>query len=761
MKIARMFILMAFVLCCFGTAYSQPAETWKTGQTTSYAAGDDGDRERGVAWPDPRFTDNGNGTVTDNLTGLIWLKNANCAGYMNWNNALNFCKNLSSGSYGLTDGSVAGDWRLPNRKELLSLIDYSRYNPALPQGHPFTNVQSSWYWSATTYAIGTYYAWVVYMYYGNVYYNDKTDGSNYVWPVRGGQSGSLGNLTISYPNQGETLTKGSNYTIRWTSQNITGSVQIDLYKGGTDPQYMLLQLAAAAENNGQYSFSPPDDLADGDDYYIGISAENGTVWDFSDVAFRIEAPSPIDTDGDGTPDAEDVFPNDPNESLDSDNDGVGNNADLDDDNDGYSDEEEVNAGSDPLNPDSKPSLPPAPPILSSPSNNAVDVDPNNVVLQWNPSSDPDGDAVEYCVTVKEDGSPEDISVYIGCDNEEFTTETTFTLPVKLEGRKKYWWAVWAKDNKGNWSEASDWWGFNSAETPTPSIIIETSLPKGEPNIPYRRDDQSAVILSATGGVEPYTWAISLDELPPGLSLNESTGEIYGTPTTAGNYGFAVRVVDVHNHIATKILNITIRPIMQPSENNESKRYALIIGGNYPGSNVNTLAPALQFANYLQETAQWGFKDNVYFLYENISWQRIQEVLNDIKLKLREGDHFLLYISGHGGTEAEEPYGNEEGLISQTFFHYTGYIQETYLALQLPSLISIEMSTKDDEYLQLPVKDSENPENFERVYDDDLTAYFLSDSNWSKVNKYAASHICVGAPNMLWSDYCFSDRNELA
>ncbi len=41
----------------------------KTGQTTSYRTGDDGDLEKGVAWPDTRFTDNGNGTVTDNLTG--------------------------------------------------------------------------------------------------------------------------------------------------------------------------------------------------------------------------------------------------------------------------------------------------------------------------------------------------------------------------------------------------------------------------------------------------------------------------------------------------------------------------------------------------------------------------------------------------------------------------------------------------------------------------------------------------------------------
>jgi hypothetical protein len=117
----------------------------KTGQTTSYAAGDDGDLEKGVAWPDPRFTDHGDGTVTDNLTGLIWLKNANCFGRRTWNQALSECNNLANGSCGLTDGSSAGDWRLPNVRELQSLVDYSRYDPALPAGHPFSNVQSTYY----------------------------------------------------------------------------------------------------------------------------------------------------------------------------------------------------------------------------------------------------------------------------------------------------------------------------------------------------------------------------------------------------------------------------------------------------------------------------------------------------------------------------------------------------------------------------------------------------------------------------------------
>ena len=82
--------------------------------------------EKGVAWPNPRFTDNGNGTVTDNLTGLIWLKNANCFGAKDWAMALSDANTLNNGECGLTDGSVEGDWRLPNVREMQSLIDCER-----------------------------------------------------------------------------------------------------------------------------------------------------------------------------------------------------------------------------------------------------------------------------------------------------------------------------------------------------------------------------------------------------------------------------------------------------------------------------------------------------------------------------------------------------------------------------------------------------------------------------------------------------------
>lgn len=147
-----------------------PAEVPKTGQKTCYyipytgavlptpcpGTGQDGEFQAGVAWPDPRFTDNADGSVTDNLTGLVWLKEAYCNSQMfSWQNALNFANGLADGQCGLTDGSAIGEWHLPTINELESLLDYDRYAPALPENHPFVNVQftdqvSPFFWSSTT-----------------------------------------------------------------------------------------------------------------------------------------------------------------------------------------------------------------------------------------------------------------------------------------------------------------------------------------------------------------------------------------------------------------------------------------------------------------------------------------------------------------------------------------------------------------------------------------------------------------------------------
>jgi hypothetical protein len=140
--------------------------------------------------PDPRFMDNKDGTVTDNLTGLIWLKNTNCFKMMDWESAILALKSLKDGDCGpdsaliLSDGSSAGEWRLPSMKELCILIDYSRRNPALPNGHMFSDFPSGYYWSATALDYHPGLAWIVYIESGTTCYDDIKNHAGHIWPVR-------------------------------------------------------------------------------------------------------------------------------------------------------------------------------------------------------------------------------------------------------------------------------------------------------------------------------------------------------------------------------------------------------------------------------------------------------------------------------------------------------------------------------------------------------------------------------------------------
>ena len=150
-------VLIGFFLLSTSIVWAASVPVAKTGQTTEYRPGDDGEYQKGIASPSPRFTDNGDGTVTDNLTGLMWAKTANLAGAMTWSDALDYANNLSLGGEGCDSSCI--DWRIPNRSELESLLDFSNYNPALPSGHPFTNM-TSYIWSSTSYASATQLVWL-------------------------------------------------------------------------------------------------------------------------------------------------------------------------------------------------------------------------------------------------------------------------------------------------------------------------------------------------------------------------------------------------------------------------------------------------------------------------------------------------------------------------------------------------------------------------------------------------------------------------
>ncbi|MBF0147453.1 MAG: DUF1566 domain-containing protein [Magnetococcales bacterium] len=167
----------------------------KTGQAQSFATADDGQLQKGMVWPGFRFSEMSDGTVFDGLTSLFWMKNASCWGSLSWNAALTKINELNNGTTSCSGFSgKQNDWRLPNINELESLIDSSRLTPALPVGHPFASVNTSNYWTSSTYAGNTSNAWCVNIDDGYVEFKDYMI-SNGVWPVRGGQRYSQQDLS--------------------------------------------------------------------------------------------------------------------------------------------------------------------------------------------------------------------------------------------------------------------------------------------------------------------------------------------------------------------------------------------------------------------------------------------------------------------------------------------------------------------------------------------------------------------------------------
>lgn len=155
-----------------------PAQVWLTGQMTSYASGDDGDIRAGVVWPNPRFLVSGE-CVTDLLTGLMWPKSWALFSPDSWSNALNTANNLSLCGY--------NDWRLPNWKELLSLINYGEADSRtwlVTQGFDLP-WWVSYFWSSTSYSADSSIAWLVAFYDGNRDAQIKTSDIYNVLPVRG------------------------------------------------------------------------------------------------------------------------------------------------------------------------------------------------------------------------------------------------------------------------------------------------------------------------------------------------------------------------------------------------------------------------------------------------------------------------------------------------------------------------------------------------------------------------------------------------
>ena len=303
-------------------------------------------------------------------------------------------------------------------------------------------------------------------------------------------------ISVDYPNGGETLTKGENYTIRWSSSNVSGDVLIHLYRGSSYHS----TIAASTTNDGRYSYTFPESLSDRSDYNIGISAMSGTVSDFGNE-FTIESPPKSDL----VVENESVSPTtvEAGSTISSSclvtNIGAGSSGNTSSLRYYLSSNTSYGSGDIELNSDSVSSLPsgssnsenagleiplstsagtwyilfradadddidesnesnnvayeqitvqeslPAPPTLNSPSNYSVFKRPSSITFSWSPV---DG-AVEYILEIDNDFSSSNAFEYK-------TSQTSKTISnQEFFGDNIYHWRVRAKNSSGNWGEPQD------------------------------------------------------------------------------------------------------------------------------------------------------------------------------------------------------------------------------------------------------------------------------------------------------------------
>jgi hypothetical protein len=215
-----------------------PAQVWRTGQTGCFdslgntracaGTGEDGEKLAGAAWPVPRFASNAGATfAADRLTGLIWPTDTRTPGpaacsftglNVTWSNAFVHVQCLNTNSY-----LGINTWRLPNRKELRSLIDYSQSGPALPVGNLFTNTGiGGLFWTSTTDETTPARGWLV----------NLSDGS-----IIGQVKANVGNVFSVLPVSGPDAVAPAvalnavTSPTRLTAQTITGTVE-----AGTTPE---------------------------------------------------------------------------------------------------------------------------------------------------------------------------------------------------------------------------------------------------------------------------------------------------------------------------------------------------------------------------------------------------------------------------------------------------------------------------------------------------------------------------------------------
>jgi uncharacterized repeat protein (TIGR01451 family) len=241
MKIVIYWISAVASLVCFPlVASSQVVNLSQTGQITCYdsegevipcgGTGQDGDIRAGAAWPNPRFTGSGD-CVTDNLTGLMWVRRLDTAS-RTWQEALDYANALTLCGY--------NDWHVPSMVEFDSLLPGEEPSPAVwLNALAFCNIQQEpGYWTSTTTAYSPEEKWRIYLLHGCGYPAGSLE-LGYAFPVRMAESSDLLSLSVTTADNPDPVDTGENltYTITVTNngpEHATGVTIMDELPEGVD-----------------------------------------------------------------------------------------------------------------------------------------------------------------------------------------------------------------------------------------------------------------------------------------------------------------------------------------------------------------------------------------------------------------------------------------------------------------------------------------------------------------------------------------------
>ena len=193
-------------------------------------------------------------TIINKRTGLMWQRET-FPSALNWKAALAHCESLTLDNY--------SDWRLPNIKELLSIVKFSENNPSI---FPEFDTMTAFYWSSTTHTKNVKNALGVDFDFGTTGNQEKVL-LHYVRAVRGGQPQLSNHIYIQSPKQGDIWNEGNIIPIIWEPNNISGDVQI-LVSGNGGQSFT--PIVHKTSNDGHYDWSAPFPLSPSANCFLKI-----------------------------------------------------------------------------------------------------------------------------------------------------------------------------------------------------------------------------------------------------------------------------------------------------------------------------------------------------------------------------------------------------------------------------------------------------------------------------------------------------------